>query len=553
MKNTSDNPLLHQHPRGKLSRLWRNLMVSTALATSLAACTTNPKPDTTPLPHDGRPPATQQDTAPPPQTVEEAFQGEVIIITQPMVISISDMAEVLEQERRDNIRIALLQRAQRDFARLAAMARTSYSTQLDSMETALNNYIVARDTTVHNRAAVLDPAQFDVGIALGMSPQQTVALMLTLERVPPTPDRIMHTLGKIAIPFDTRLGLASYTQAPAAISNFSGHEPDICIIVPTSDHALVADIPGLTHAGQVRFINRHEEWHCKDNAFNLRHMTQEELAQITPGLLADNADNTPMLELFSIFYKKEALGDVGAVGDMVRKDGHSIELIDSISSWRMNSPDDIQHLSTPVLAELKHRIAAMGLPAFRAMDDDEAEAFYIGIVRDKGMSARSLEVNIRFELADEAGKAAWLEQAKTDPEVAKAVEFFTYYYREPVNNRPTGALSANEQALAEQVMRWNPFAQMEDRAFALARKITPSSLVQAYGLLQDELRQEMMSSPGNPLPAAKMIALRESFSWQVQGTDYVEANELRGVDITKAERGLTQFAAQTQGNTPRNP
>lgn len=548
MRKKPENTLLRQHPRGKLSRLWKNLLVTTALATTIA-CTPNNKAETEPAPEDAKPTTTMQETAPPPQTVEEAFQGDVIIITEPMVISISDMAEVLEQERRDNIRIAMLQRAQRDFARLAALARTSYSTQIDSLEMALNNYIVAHDATVHSRAAILDPAQFDVGIALGMTPQQTVAQMLTLERVPVTRDRVMYTMGKIAIPYDTRLGVPGYTQDPAAISNFTGQEPDICIIVPTSDHALVTDIPGLSHADEIVFINRHEEWHCKDNIFNLRHMTQEELGKITPGLLADNVDNRPMLELFSTFYKKEALGDVGAVGDMVRKDGYSLDIIDSILTWRQDNPDDIQHLSSPVLRELKRRIMAMGRPAFRAMDDHAAEALYVDIVREKGMSARSLEVNIRFEKADAVGRRAWLEQAKTDPEVEKAIDFISYYRRTPVDNRPTGELSADERALAEQIMQWNPFMQLENRAFALSRKITPSSLVQAYGLLQDELRAEMLANPDNKLTIAKMTALQKTFSWQVQTTDYVEANELRGVDITKAERGLRQFALQT----PHNP
>lgn len=547
MSKKPEITLPERHPRGNLSRIWKHLLLTTALATTIA-CTPNSKAETEPAPEDAKPTTTMQDTAPPPQTVEEAFQGDVIIITEPMVISISDMAEVLEQERRDNIRTAMLQRAQRDFARLAAMARTSYSTQLDSLETALNSYIVAHDATVHSRAAVLDPAQFDVGIALGMTPQQTVAQMLTLERVPVTRDRVMHTMGEIAVPFDTRLGVASYTQSPAAISNFSGQEPDICIIVPTSDHALIADIPGLSHTQQIGFINRHEEWHCKDTAFNLRHMTQEELARITPGLLVENVDNKPMLEIFSTFYKKEALGDVGAVGDMIRKDGFGTDVIDKISNWRVNSPNDIQHLSSPVLQEMKRRITAMGLPAFRAMDDGAAKAFYVGLVREKGMSARSLEINIRFEKADVAGRLAWLEQSKTDPEAEKAIDFISYYHREPLDSRPTGELNAQEQALAEQVMQWNPFARLEDRAFALARKITPSSLVQAYGLLQDELRTEMLANPDNRLTIAKMTALRKTFSWQVQTTDYVEANELRGVDITRAERGLSHFSAQTARN-----
>ena len=107
MSKRPEITLPERHPRGNLSRIWKHLLLTTALATTIA-CTPNSKAETEPAPEDAKPTTTMQDTAPPPQTVEEAFQGDVIIITEPMVISISDMAEVLEQERRDNIRTAML-------------------------------------------------------------------------------------------------------------------------------------------------------------------------------------------------------------------------------------------------------------------------------------------------------------------------------------------------------------------------------------------------------------------------------------------------------------
>lgn len=543
------------HKRGALSKLWHDLMLTTALAATLG-CSTRASPKTIPTPENARQDAEQVDTTKPmPPPLPE---GAVMVITESMVITAEAPETAMsarEQARRDSINQTLLREAQRNFLRLAALARTDYSSQLDSIETALSRYLVAKDTSVHNRVAVLDPAQFDVGIALGFTPAQTVALMLVSERVPPTREILGLTVGKMGAGHDSRAGFFTYTQDPSAVTNLSGSRPEVCIIVPSSDHAITTDIAGLTRQEQVRFANRHEQWHCLDSKYTLHHIPKAALDSLPKGNLSDHPDHMVLLEVFANGYKKEALADVAAVGDMIRRDGYGLDFLDRVANWRAGNTGDIQHLSTPVLKGFRARIAGMGVEAFRALDDDAAKALYFEVTDQYGMTARSLQANVKIEKADPLERLAWLEKAKTDPEIAKAIDFMGYYLRPAANAPLVGPLSPAEQAIADAVDAWNPYMQLEDKAFALGGKITPATLVKAYGALREELREEMRQNPASALPAAKMTALQDVFSWQVTDTDYVEANDLRGVDVTRAERGLRRFsmAASGRDSTPRHP
>ena len=526
---------------GGLSSLWKRFAPRTALAFSLftAGCAGD---------HKINPPQVDDDK---PADVNNGSNNadpppEIVALEEALIFSPK------EEQRRDRINQALMQAAQKQYPALLQGGGNGYAQDLLSLQSRLTAYLKRGDHSLHDRVVILDPAKFDVGMALGFQVPQAVRLMLRGQNIKPSPDLVSDIAAQLDAPYVFRFGAPGFTQNPHAMMNIKPTGADACVIIPSSDHALQVDIKGLRPGEEVVFANRHEGWHCLDAAFTLRDIDQAKVKAVLAGKLDAQVDDPVAMEIYANNYRKESLADIGAIGDMIRQDGYGLDLADKISAWRKRYPTDVMHLSAPVIAGFKAKVEAMGLPAFRALTDDQARDLYIGTTVHFGMSAKSLAAGVRLEMADFGEQIRFGQAAKTDPDIAKAIDFLAYYYHK--HDEPgAGPLTPSEQQVFRQLRQWNAVQTLEDKAVALGGKITPVTMVQAYGALQENFHLQLQSQPGNVLLAAQMTKLQQSFIYHVQNCDYVDRNSRRGIDLTAVEplvKGMAAKPAVAKSRTP---
>ncbi len=524
---------------GGLTGLWKRFAPRTALALSLftAGCAGDHKLQP-PTVDDDKPADTNNGSGnpDPPKPGQEVISLDEELIFSPK-----------EEKRRDRINATLLRDAQKQYPALMRAGGNGYSQELLSLQSRLTAYLRKGDHSLHDRVIILDPAKFDVGMALGFQVPQAVGLMLRGQNIKPVKDLVADVSRQLDAPYVFRFGAPGFTQNPHALMNTHPAGADACVIIPSSAHALGISIKGLTPLEEINFTNRHEGWHCLDAVFTLRHIDPAKVAAVNAAKIVDQVNDPVAMEIFANGYRKESLADIGAIGDMIRQDGYGLELADKISAWRKGYPDDIQHLSSPVIQGFKAKVAAMGLPAFRALGDDQAKTLYIETTVQFGMSAASLAADIRLEKADFGEQLRLGQAAKSDPEIAKAIDFLGYYFHRP-NDPGPGPLTPAEEQIFLNLRQWNAVDALEDKAVALAGKITPVTLVQAYGALQEGLHRQLEAQPGNVMLAAQMTKLQQSFIYHVQDCDYVDRNNRRGIDLTAVEPLVKGMAAKNTSN-----
>ena len=530
-----EKPATDKFHAGGLSSLWKRFAPRTALAFSLftAGCAGDHKVNPSTV-DDDKPADINNgaNNADPPETQPQVLDLEESLIFSPK-----------EEARRNRINATLLAAARKQYPALLRDGRQGYTQDLLSLQSRLTAYLKKGDHSLHDRVVILDPAKFDVGMALGFQVPQAVRLMLKGQGLQPTAALVSDVARELDAPYAFRFGSKGFTQNPHALMNTKPAGSDACVIIPSSDHALQVDIKGLTTTEQINFANRHEGWHCLDAAFTLRHLPEAKIKAVLKGTLEAQVDDPVAMEIYANNYRKESLADIGAIGDMIRQDGYDLSLVDKVSAWRKRYPTDVMHLSAPVLAGFKAKVEAMGINAFRAMNDDQAKDFYIETTIQYGMSAKSLAANVRLEVADLGEQLRFGQAAKTDPEIAKAIDFLAYYYRRHDDPGP-GPLTPAEQQVMAQLRQWNAVQALEDKAVALSGKITPVTLVQAYGALQESFHMQLQNQPGNVLLAAQMTKLQQSFIYHVQDCDYVDRNHRHGIDLTAVEPLVKGMAAK---------
>ncbi len=512
-----------------LRAVWQRFATRVALGVTLmtTACTPTRKtgdvePDNRPNVADTTSPSGTDAASPALAPLEIDLEEQVILTSK-------------EEARREAIKAKLISAAKKDYLKLAGLSSgEGYSQQLTAMQQSLSANLAVNGGKVHSRAVMLDPEKFEIGLALGLTTQAAIRKMLTEQNVKPDAALLAGVVDKLGTTSESRFGGRAIAANPAAITNLTKLEATVCVIVPSSEHALVIDIRGLSPSEQVNFANKHEGWHCLDTKYTLHNLDPKQLAHPPKGSLSQNVGNKTVLEVHANGYRKEALADVGAIGDMIRHEGYGLDLIGKISDWRQRSPGEIDHLSSPVLKGFRERIEQMGLEAFRKLDDEQAKALYFEVTDKFGMSARSIEINLRLEKMNVAGRLAFVEANSKDPELPKALDFMGYYYNK-VPDRGVVTLTETEKQLAGQLRAWDAEKLLADKAFTLGGKVTPATLIQAYGALQDGLHADRLSKPGDALLSAEMTKLQQTFVFLVQDIDYVEANQKRSVDITKAE------------------
>lgn len=448
----------------------------------------------------------------------------------------------------DEVRRILLADARKRFAELSTSARTDYSAQLDSLERHMRDYL-QQDTSRHNNVIVLDPIQTDVAIALGLPVEIAVMADVMKETpaaqirhdAPPVPFGVITSAADNMSDFYlSKAGVISYTQTASAFPNQSEPESRPCVIVPMSDHALPFTIPGLTFDQKTEFGNTHEGWHCLDNKYRL---TAAQMAVLDT---VDIKDFTALkgqpdaIAAASSIHAMETLADVASIGDMVRR-GHDPKIIDAVIRWRTgNTPSDYLHYSVPALKALKTHIAETGLDAFRATTHDDARGLYIRLTDENILTPSRLATALDYVTGDSTTRARLQVESIENAETRIAVAYAKIMTPDPVGSlvRSFGrVMTPPDTALQAKLKTWDFFSVLEKEAVAVGGAITPASVIEAYGNVQDSLRRAI--TPENEVEQREKMTLMKSFFINyVRKIDYVEANARHGIDIEVAAKEI---------------
>lgn len=456
---------------------------------------------------------------------------------------IPDNSPLGEALRRAYINETLLKQARENFDSIAATAETPYSAQLKALQVKVNNYL-KQDPSWYSRVVVFDPARMDAAMAIGFKDIDAVKKILAQNGLK-LEDNLEDNYSAEALAKrvhskyeKTRFGFPVYTTDPASVGDVGSTNPAY-VIVPVADHAQTISVEGMTPKENTEFTNRHEAWHTRDSRNTLKDFPAATVA------VADDYDakmicaDPELCGAFVTRFRKETFADTGAVGDMIRDTG-DMKYIDLVSKWREGSPDDDIHYSTMVLAGLKTEIEKTGLENFRAMNDREAKNFYYGVVEKYGISEKGISAAALYDTGTEEEKAAVLDQAKRDPAIRRSLDFVATLSVKPAEPGPE-VLSEEEKPLKAEIDKWDALLILEDRAFAMSGRITPATLVKAYGALAGELHDKMNANPDNRMYNLQLTKLQSNFVEGVKEIDFVEVNARRGIRIEEVEPSLSQF------------
>lgn len=450
--------------------------------------------------------------------------------------------------REDAVRQALLDAGRLDFQRLARLSRTEYSEQLDRTGAQVTRYM-RREQGSGAQAAFLDPNQFTVGVALGM-PDGDIARQMMLQQgvTSPTPraTREVAEAMRASYRFPYNPGGETETHAPRASNiDYYSSGPQVCVVVPPSPYyPAVLQVPGMTRQQNVDFINLHESYHCRDTRFNFAGLDRAQIDAFNEHKPETAIGNQTLLQALSISNKQEALADVGALTDMIRR-GADPAIIDGLIDWRRNT-EDITHMTRDALQDLKRTIDTMGVDAFRRLSDREAGDLAAQIADRNAPTPAVVERMIQYSTGTAQQRTDMLVLQRDNPDTQRAIQYLQQYNVPPPSDAPapsptaagTTPLTPQEQAVLAQVQMYDAAQVLQDRAFADDRKITPETLVRAYRREQTDLMQQLHRHPGDAAIQARLEKLDESFVHTVQNLDYIAANAARGVDITR-DRALS--------------
>jgi len=278
-----------------------------------------------------------------------------------------------------------------------------------------------------------------------------------------------------------------------------------------------------------------------------------------------NLDKPERLAALVTEHRMETYADVAAAGDMIRKGGNPTAVIDRLVEHRSADGDNISTMSVAALKDFKRQVQEMGIAKFNKLSDTQLQAMYENTTQRKTLSVGMAEMVIAYGAADADNRAearrdaGTAEARKQYPEFEPALAFMRDYaepsLKDELGRKQAPDLTMVQARMAEQVEQWDALGALVDRAFKKDGKITPATLVEAYGDIQDSLRRQMEKDPSNALYKEQMGKLQTAFVDNVQEIDYVEANRSRGVDIVQKERGLAEALGEKPAPRPffRNP
>lgn len=441
----------------------------------------------------------------------------------------------------------LVYRAQGQYQQLMAGAANGYSARLQSLETWLNAYAGRNGLETYSKIVILDPIKADVGLALGLNSEMIARSMLLEKGVAPY-RTFSGMLGDYLVsPVPTMTDSDSYTQNPHALFViFNDARKGPCTIVPSPENSIPAAlvIPGLHPSEALEFRNRHEGWHCLDNTYFNKPVPAPIYEAKRNKDLSVLAGNDRLLTGFLTLHKAEILADVGALGDMIRFGG-KIDLIDRIIEWRAGMADDLIHLSAPVLKEFKDRIAGMGVDRFVAMTEAEARTLYYTVTEDFALDQTGLEALIAAENhsapADPVQGVAGIERYRDYMAAPKAPASMMAAFTAILGGSGiTESDVASIKAVSADLKNWSPLDALQDKAFALAGKVTPVSIVKAYIALQGDYNARTAANPDKADLYIEMATrLKSVFVEKTMWLDYGKINAQ--YNQTGTEKGTRQF------------
>jgi len=536
-----------QEQRGKCSKLFsdfkkaaRRQMFGMALGlTMLTGCANTPL---------------RSAPAPTPATEDAPEKITAVVPAFPQAAADDAAAQMPVTPEQDSLRYAaevrriLLNDARSRFGELAGRARTDYSVQLDSLERHMREYL-QKDTSRHNNVIILDPVQTDVALALGLPVELAVLTDVLRETpaaqirsdAPPVPFGIIVSAAENMTDFHiSKAGIISHTQTPSAFPNQHAAESRPCLIVPVSDHALPFSIAGLTFDQKTEFANTHEGWHCLDSKYRLTDAQMAVLDTVSIYDFAAVKENPEAIAAGSSLHAMEMLADIASIGDMVRR-GHNPAIIDSVIRWRTdNMPSDFLHNSVPGLEALKAHIAETGLDAFRRVTHDEARALYFRLTDDSTMTPTRFATALAYLTGEDADRTRLEAESALNAETRRAVAYAKAMQPDPeetLASRFRRHVTPPDTALQEKLKAWNFIAALENEAIAVGGAITPASLIEAYGNVQDSLRRAI--TPETEVEQReKMTLMKTFFTSYVSRADYAAANARHGIDIEVAAKDI---------------
>jgi len=264
------------HQRGHLSQLWKKIALPVALASTVVAGINGPAVEAAPVavPQNGT--IAQhlsaspllalltQDDAP---KAAAPLAAAAPVATPDATHTPAAPAPVLTREER--ARNLMFEEARHNFERVAALAETSYSRDLQRLETRLTLNVRADNGSMQDHVVVLDPYLQDAAAALTGNPKEALNLLLSAQHVRVAPE-VINGVMDYAFGSDlNRMTPSVYDQNPAALPSFKTAAKGACVIVPVNTFNQPLSIPGLSLDQRINFINRHEGWHCMDSRLKL--------------------------------------------------------------------------------------------------------------------------------------------------------------------------------------------------------------------------------------------------------------------------------------------
>lgn len=442
---------------------------------------------------------------------------------------------------------ALRDSAQKNFIQLTALVKTDYSDYLKTFEEYLNKKL-EKDTTLFNRVVVMDPADIDVGLALGLSAEQTVRAIFKDKSVQATDEVVEQVANSLSAWRVVNIAKdESFTQNPSVAAPLMEPHAETCVLTPPSDYIVIKPfkISGLRIEEATIFTNLHEGFHVQDSRLSYRGLDPE-LVQATLNKGTDAMLAEPQaLQYICTKYNKESFADLGAIGYMIHRGKWDTDLIDVVDVWRSGHPDDFFHLSSPVLEEFKKRIDVIGLETFRALDEDSLRNFYYGIVTDEGMTPARLSHMLKYSRLDSLDQEDYLQKNITDADFIWALKFVKASVVPETAAAPAPEkkpkISHEQKRAGKKVSKWDAEDILKKTAVESSGYITPQSLIDAYGRTQRALESKAQQNPKDaPLCRQQRIKLKSVFIKMMTEGDFVAMNKEYGISLKLEENNTVK-------------
>lgn len=360
--------------------------------------------------------------------------------------------------------------------------KTMYDAEFDRLQAYFGPHMQHLDGDKHRTVLFIDPLKLQSAQAYGIKPTEFLSFALAEKGLKTHPLALYNIFNAASSVTGT---------APCAVPVYDALKQNMADVVVPKSHMrqLKLDIPGLKPSEITTLVNYHEFFHCLHDKY----------AEAKP------FENTSQ--------KREMFADVGAMLEMMRR-GSGPEIIDQMIIWRMRGKDDA-HATVPALLALKNHVSTHGgVEGVRAMKTkDVLDLCYKATEEGSGMSAVSRVINFARSAPDL--KAAAEKSQKPGFKFQDLMPDFT---------------------LAK---------TLEDRAVAIAGKVTPKSLMQANNALQQEYAAQHEKNPDDMKPMFTAAQMQITYNARVQATDYTAANARRGATLTADDQREIDFVKKT--------